>query len=91
MMENGFPKRLPGAWADAMKDEPDAWTEQAAEFLEEDGPKTKWSGSAELRSTTTHTRNTPAPKKASGRPMTSAASSSAPAKSGRLATKKLSS
>ena len=29
------PKRLPGAWSDDMEDEPDAWTKQADEGMEE--------------------------------------------------------
>ena len=37
---NCVPKRLPGAQADAMEDEPDAWTEQTDEAMEGYGPKT---------------------------------------------------
>ena len=38
---NCVPNRLPGARADAMEDEPHAWTEQADDATAEDGLKTE--------------------------------------------------
>ena len=36
-MASGVPMRLSGAWADAIEDELNAWTEQTKEAMEEEG------------------------------------------------------